>query len=312
MQGMAMGTADLEAVQKHIGCCASALRTFGARDAKAGWRCDATGAKLAAILGACDAEARSEVCERRDGCMQSCAMERRRSSGDPGCVKLATAGRAMQLAEHVGSGSGDGYLWRWVKERGAGEGVGMADVFEELEEEDVWAVMRDVKKERSPKARRAKEPTSPAPPRRLPTSSPRTIHTFTPHADVVSSSGSGSGDWHGGKAFRQSAPVNIPDWSKVYCRKKGSSEGRGYMGAPATSLGSGGHDDREVRTSVLDVGDEEDEGDSMLPPHEWIARKLARNQISSFSVCEGVGRTLKGRDLSRVRNAVLSRTGFLE
>ncbi|PPD74089.1 hypothetical protein GOBAR_DD28980 [Gossypium barbadense] len=36
--------------------------------------------------------------------------------------------------------------------------------------------------------------------------------------------------------------------------------------------------------------------------------RLARNQISSFSVFEGVGRKLKGRDLKKVRNAVLTKT----
>ncbi|XP_039140065.1 uncharacterized protein LOC120277334 [Dioscorea cayenensis subsp. rotundata] len=79
---------------------------------------------------------------------------------------------------------------------------------------------------------------------------------------------------------QSSAPVNIPDWSKNSGAKKDEDEG-------------------------------EDE-DCKVPPHEWIAKKLARSQISSFSVCEGVGRTLKGRDLSKVRNAVLTRTGFLE
>ncbi|KAE8646053.1 hypothetical protein Csa_016442 [Cucumis sativus] len=49
-----------------------------------------------------------------------------------------------------------------------------------------------------------------------------------------------------------------------------------------------------------------------VPPHELIAKRLARAQISSFSVFEGAGRTLKGRDLSKVRNAVLTKTGFLE
>ena len=61
-----------------------------------------------------------------------------------------------------------------------------------------------------------------------------------------------------------------------------------------------------------DEEEEENEYDTKLPPHEFIARRLARSQISSFSVFEGVGRTLKGRDLSEVRNAVLSKTGFLE
>ncbi|GER54892.1 hypothetical protein STAS_32525 [Striga asiatica] len=81
---------------------------------------------------------------------------------------------------------------------------------------------------------------------------------------------------------QQSAPVDVPDWSKIY-------GGRGAFGGSWES--------------------EEDESEgNLIPPHEWIARK----RTSSFSVCEGVGRTLKGRDLSRVRNAVLTRTGFLE
>lgn len=59
--------------------------------------------------------------------------------------------------------------------------------------------------------------------------------------------------------------------------------------------------------------DEDKEGfDERVPPHELIAKRMARAQISSFSVVEGVGRTLKGRDLSKVRNAVLNKTGFLE
>ncbi|KAJ1424369.1 Senescence regulator S40 [Sesbania bispinosa] len=33
-------------------------------------------------------------------------------------------------------------------------------------------------------------------------------------------------------------------------------------------------------------------------------------RVASFSVHEGVGRTLKGRDLSRVRNAIWAKTGF--
>jgi hypothetical protein len=44
-----------------------------------------------------------------------------------------------------------------------------------------------------------------------------------------------------------------------------------------------------------------------LPPHEIVARRAAAHS----SVLEGAGRTLKGRDLRRVRNAVLRRTGLL-
>ncbi|XP_042416619.1 uncharacterized protein LOC122005590 [Zingiber officinale] len=96
---------------------------------------------------------------------------------------------------------------------------------------------------------------------------------------------------------RSSAPVSIPDWSKIY------KHGRGTH---AEETGGRKNDD---------VNDDEEEGDNeddRAPPHEWLAKKMAKTQISSSSVCEGAGRTLKGRDLSKVRNAVLTKTGFLE
>ncbi|KAE8728732.1 Pentatricopeptide repeat superfamily protein [Hibiscus syriacus] len=55
--------------------------------------------------------------------------------------------------------------------------------------------------------------------------------------------------------------------------------------------------------------EEYDDGE-MEPPHAVIARRIARKM--AFSVCTGNGRTLKGRDLSKVRNSVLRMTGFLE
>ncbi|KAF9589753.1 hypothetical protein IFM89_028662 [Coptis chinensis] len=55
---------------------------------------------------------------------------------------------------------------------------------------------------------------------------------------------------------------------------------------------------------------EDEEEEKMLPPHEMLARRL--NGKMAFSVCTGNGRTLKGRDLSKVRNSILRRTGFLE
>ncbi|XP_058103620.1 protein S40-1-like [Magnolia sinica] len=54
---------------------------------------------------------------------------------------------------------------------------------------------------------------------------------------------------------------------------------------------------------------EDDEGE-MVPPHVTVARRIAGQM--AFSVCTGNGRTLKGRDLSQVRNSVLRMTGFLE
>ncbi|CAH8299306.1 unnamed protein product [Eruca vesicaria subsp. sativa] len=55
----------------------------------------------------------------------------------------------------------------------------------------------------------------------------------------------------------------------------------------------------------------DDGGRKMVPPHLMVGRRMEGCQMA-FSVCTGNGRTLKGRDLSRVRNSVLRLTGFLE
>ncbi|XP_058753304.1 protein S40-4-like [Vicia villosa] len=80
-----------------------------------------------------------------------------------------------------------------------------------------------------------------------------------------------------------SLPVNVPDWSKIL-----------------------GEENRQNRRRNYDVDSDEDGDEDKVPPHEF----LARTRIASFSVHEGVGRTLKGRDLSRVRNAIWAKTGF--
>ncbi|KGN64943.1 hypothetical protein Csa_022813 [Cucumis sativus] len=82
----------------------------------------------------------------------------------------------------------------------------------------------------------------------------------------------------------QSAPVNVPIMSKAVVQ-------------------------RQLEVDVDDV--DEDDGE-MLPPHEIVARSLAQSPMLSCSVLEGAGRTLKGRDLRQVRNAVWRRTGFLD
>ncbi|XP_027089065.1 protein S40-6-like [Coffea arabica] len=90
-----------------------------------------------------------------------------------------------------------------------------------------------------------------------------------------------------GRQMATSAPVNVPDWSKIY--RVDSVE----------SL----HDS--------DEGVDDQEDSEWVPPHEYLAREYARSRkMAANSVFEGVGRTLKGRDLSRVRDAVWSQTGF--
>lgn len=65
---------------------------------------------------------------------------------------------------------------------------------------------------------------------------------------------------------------------------------------------------------LADVYNEDDDGgdDQMLPPHELVARGSGVSPKTTFSVLEGVGRTLKGRDLRQVRNAIWRKTGFLD
>ncbi|MED6219455.1 hypothetical protein PIB30_035946 [Stylosanthes scabra] len=135
------------------------------------------------------------------------------------------------------------------------------------------------------------------------------------HSNTSSSCASSSHDDINNVLHQQSAPVNVPDWSKIYRtnNKKQNKNVPKFYG--------GDYDDYEENNDDVNSDDEEEEIDDdddgeydrkLLPPHEIIARRLARTQISSFSVFEGVGRTLKGRDLSKVRNAVLTKTGFLE
>ncbi|OVA10137.1 Senescence regulator S40 [Macleaya cordata] len=93
-------------------------------------------------------------------------------------------------------------------------------------------------------------------------------------------------DRSGGTAA--SLPVNIPDWSKILRQDQRDNQRRDY------------NDDES----------DDDGDDNRIPPHEFLARQFARTRIASFSVHEGVGRTLKGRDLSRVRDAIWEKTGF--
>ncbi|KAE9461673.1 hypothetical protein RHGRI_037257 [Rhododendron griersonianum] len=107
------------------------------------------------------------------------------------------------------------------------------------------------------------------------TSSPRVVHQFRGQDSVSSRPRA--------RHVATSAPVNVPDWSKIY--RVDSVE--------SLHDSDEGFDDRESE---------------MVPPHEFLAREHRKR--SENSVFEGVGRTLKGRDLRRVRDAVWSQTGF--
>lgn len=62
--------------------------------------------------------------------------------------------------------------------------------------------------------------------------------------------------------------------------------------------------------TVCDDLEEDGYGEEMVPPHIITGSRVAGK--IAHSVCTGNGRTLKGRDLSQVRNSILRMTGFLE
>ncbi|KAF6166215.1 hypothetical protein GIB67_030999 [Kingdonia uniflora] len=90
-----------------------------------------------------------------------------------------------------------------------------------------------------------------------------------------------------------SLPMNVPDWSKILREDYRNTQSR-----------------RDFEEEEND--DDVDDDDMRIPPHEYLARQFARTRIASFSVHEGIGRTLKGRDLSRVRDAIWKKTGFVD
>ncbi|XP_028776023.1 uncharacterized protein LOC114748830 [Neltuma alba] len=85
-----------------------------------------------------------------------------------------------------------------------------------------------------------------------------------------------------------SLPLNIPDWSKILKEEYKQ------------------HREKERDDDVDDEDEGEEDGEMKIPPHEY----LARTRGASLSVHEGIGRTLKGRDLRRVRNAIWKKVGF--
>ncbi|CAI9761518.1 unnamed protein product [Fraxinus pennsylvanica] len=87
-----------------------------------------------------------------------------------------------------------------------------------------------------------------------------------------------------------SLPVNIPDWSKIL---KGEYR-----------------ENHRRDVDENDFSDDDEDSENRVPPHEILAKQMARTRIASFSLHEGIGRTLKGRDLSRVRNAIWEKIGF--
>ncbi|XP_074287517.1 protein S40-4-like [Silene latifolia] len=100
-------------------------------------------------------------------------------------------------------------------------------------------------------------------------------------------------------ALRQSRkPITPPQW-----KYSGTGTVAGEFTAPASAPMNVPNWNSAGRFSGEFSGGDDGE---WVPPHEY----LARTRNASFSMQEGIGRTLKGRDLSRVRNAIWEKTGF--
>ncbi|KAF5727955.1 transcription initiation factor TFIID subunit 11 [Tripterygium wilfordii] len=193
--------------------------------------------------------------------------------------------------------------WQSMERQGSGLWRSLTDG--DFEEEDVWDVLRERKDSISRFSKSMNSSVSV--PKHL-LSAARMIPKPTINASTSSSnctSASNSNQILEAKPFQQSAPVTIPNWPNKHHRK------------PKNLTNGDDEDDKDfdVEDDKDFDGDgdvEEEEETPNMPPHELIARRLARTHTSSFSVLEGVGRKLKGRDLCEVRNAILTKTGFLE
>ena len=197
------------------------------------------------------------------------------------------------------------FLGSFAYGHGHGHGQGEAAEASELVEEDVWSMVDDMV-DRDDQGGQGQSEWSPRAGgesamrnhhrRRIPrddghhvgglslafndssgktTTASRIVHQYRPQDGVTPSSR--------GHHLATSAPVNVPDWHNI------------------------------LRVdSVESLHDSDDDREwEMVPPHEYLAREYAASRkTAATSVLEGVGRTLKGRDMSRVRDAVWSQTGF--
>jgi hypothetical protein len=155
-------------------------------------------------------------------------------------------------------------------------GHGGADHLADLDEEDVWSVLAapDSSNGRQPEQDRRGRWTAGG----LSMAFEATTGATAPAAR----------HHHHQHHVASSAPVKVPEWP-----------------AARFSPGSG----EQQQQQYYGVSCREEEGE-WVAPHEYLQARSGGRGTPAPSVFEGVGRTLKGRDLSRVRDAVWSSTGF--
>lgn len=118
------------------------------------------------------------------------------------------------------------------------------------------------------------------------------VKSSIPHASTGEGYGNNYGKQHAEASdVPQSAPVMASYWANNASKIE---------------------EEKEEEETIDGYGDDDEDEVLKLPPHEFLARQYAKNKVMAYSVFEGVGRTLKGMDLRRVRNAVWRQTGFLD
>ncbi|XP_020260913.1 uncharacterized protein LOC109837188 [Asparagus officinalis] len=162
------------------------------------------------------------------------------------------------------------------------EGIVGPPTEEEFDEADVWCVQYSASK----------------PDKRFPVHRPRSGRRTDPRVRSASGSCSlsNSGFDESKDDKKSSVPWSRSAWSKI---KTGSGSGS-RLGSTPVNIPDW------PKIMLQELGFEEEGEEAIVPPHEVVMRRRA----ASLSVVEGMGRTLKGRDLSRVRNAIWAKTGF--
>ncbi|XWS15577.1 hypothetical protein CRYUN_Cryun34aG0012700 [Craigia yunnanensis] len=138
---------------------------------------------------------------------------------------------------------------------------------------------------------------------------------WRPRAETESNgNGNGNLDLRGGRHRiprddRHVGGLSLPLEESSSTKPRIVHQFRGHDGVGAAASSRGHH--MATVDSVETIHDSDDGELELVPPHEYLAREYARSkQTGGASIFEGVGRTLKGRDMRRVRDAVWSQTGF--
>ncbi|XVF55766.1 hypothetical protein PTKIN_Ptkin06aG0063500 [Pterospermum kingtungense] len=131
------------------------------------------------------------------------------------------------------------------------------------------------------------------------------------HRQTLSTAATGSHNRR--PSFSNSSGILValpePNHYQILYRKPFQQQQSASINVPLLSMAVA----RERNKKFLEVDYFNEDGEQeMLPPHEIVARGSGVSPKTTFSVHEGVGRTLKGRDLRQVRNAIWRKTGFLD